>query len=155
MPFAIKPEVQIWRKPGKWTRNYRLPIRLQYNVWVYRAPFRGYKLLPVSVKPKVLKSDVGWSQNDSRYICEHLQSAFNLWQPLPAKPEVEIWQKSYSWTRNYRLRIRPQCNVWVYRAPFRCWKLLPVSAKSKVLKFHVHSVHKRFHIGLRAPGKCL
>ena len=44
------------------------------------------------------------------------------------------------------------CGIW---APFRCWKLLQVSAKSKVLKFHIHSVHKWFHIGSQAPGKCL
>ena len=60
---------------------------------------------------------------------------------------MEIWRIPYSWTRNYRLPIRPQYNLFVYRAPFRCWKLLPVSVKSKVLKFHVHSVHKLFCIG--------
>ena len=56
-------------------------------------------------------------------------------------------------TIDFLFDIRPQYNVWVCWAPFRRWKLLPVSAKSKVLKFHVHSVHKRFRIGSRTTGK--
>ena len=34
-PLAAKPEVEIWRKPQKWTRSYRLPIPLPIHYRVY------------------------------------------------------------------------------------------------------------------------
>ena len=39
-PFTTKPEVEIRRKLHTSTRNRWLPIRLQYNVQVYRPPFQ-------------------------------------------------------------------------------------------------------------------
>ena len=34
--LPAKPEVEIWQKPDKWTRNRRLPIRLPIDYGVYR-----------------------------------------------------------------------------------------------------------------------
>ena len=33
--LPAKPEAEIWRKPDKWTRNHRLPIRLRIHYGVY------------------------------------------------------------------------------------------------------------------------
>ena len=187
----------MWRKPYSWTRNYRLPIRPQYNVWVCWAPFRCWKPLPVSAKSKVLKFHVhsvhkrfphrftdNWKvvlTSDShfrpnrmwKYGGNHIvelatmdflfdlntmygsigycfdagnyfhfgeiesteiprpfssqtlphrftESGSNLQQSFSAKPEVEIWRKPYSWTRNYGLPVRPQYNVWTYLER-KCW----------------------------------
>ena len=47
---------------GKMNSQPSTSYSTQYNVWVYRPPFRRQKLLPVLSKPEVLKSDVGRPQ---------------------------------------------------------------------------------------------
>ena len=50
-PFPPKPEVEIWRKPRRWTRSHRLPIRLCIHYGVYLDSFCQFVDDIVSIGP--------------------------------------------------------------------------------------------------------
>ena len=61
--------------------------------------------------------------DSSSIVCQWFTADFaeknGVRQPLPVKPEVEIWRKRYISTRSRRLPIQPQYIVYVYRPLFR------------------------------------
>ena len=76
--LSAKPEVEIWRKPDKWTRSHRLPIRLPLHYGVYLDAMCHFSRESLPLRPCKQASDF-----EIRYfLCRFDFFGFAVWAKI-------------------------------------------------------------------------
>jgi len=111
-PFTAKPEVKIWQN----RKSKLTPIDFPFHFNTMYGPIGHH--FDTGNYFRSCRSRKYWNPTSIDFKNnEHVESTSCLRKSFQDKPKVS--RKPEKWTPSHRLPIRPQCNVRLYRPPFR------------------------------------